>query len=74
MMGTRYPPFIPVLRLRTVKLPPSVRCGDSIENLFTSIYQNFNQPQENSYFSECAILTSRNAEVKELNEQLLRVN
>jgi len=55
----------------TVKLPPSVRCGDSIENLFTSIYPNLNRPQEDSYFAERAILTSRNAEVKELNEQLL---
>ena len=55
----------------TVTLPAPVRCGDSLNKLFDSIYPGLDQPQEDSYFAERAILTSRNVEVKELNEQLL---
>lgn len=58
----------------TIELPAHMCCGDSLEALLTAIYPDL--PRHGSsgddFFSERAILTSRNADVLEINEHLLR--
>ena len=55
----------------TINLPHSLRCGNSADDLFRHICPDLNQQQDDSYFVECAILTSHNVEVQDLNKLLL---
>jgi ATP-dependent exoDNAse (exonuclease V) alpha subunit len=56
----------------TITLPASVRCrNNTIQQLIQHVFPNLNQQQPDDYFGERAILTSRNADVRELNDLLL---
>jgi hypothetical protein len=56
----------------TITIPPEMRCGNSVSNLFSSIYPLIHQPQDDEFFAQRTILTSRNTEVQEINTELLK--
>jgi hypothetical protein len=54
-----------------ITLPARFKCGNSVDSLIQAIYPTFAGPLTDDFFAERAILTSRNADVMELNKLLL---
>jgi hypothetical protein len=56
----------------TIRLPDHFKCGsNTIESLSQTIYPDINVQQEDAYFAERTILSSRNDDVDRLNQSIL---
>ena len=52
-------------------LPPSMRCGNSINHIIDHIYPGVVAPQSDGYFSDHTMLSARNDDMDEINQLVL---
>ena len=58
---------------RSITLPPSMHCGETVEDLISNIYPNISDPERkpDQWFSEHTILSCKNDDVDHLNSDIL---
>ena len=58
---------------RSITLPPSTHCGETVEDLISNIYPNISDPERkpDQWFPEHTIISCKNDDVDHLNSDIL---